>query len=604
MLLEGSSSLEDHWLAVFRELGEPHALLACTFTFHADFFAELLARFAEVSCESGASDGRSFTHLPVDVVCDRSRYHGHRVGFNVTLWPNSARLFHPKIFIALFRDEVVWSDGSLNLTPAGWHRNREIAMVHRPRRMALPGELRELLGALPGVAAAQRILEATSNERASDLPGRYLTSLRAPIGARYVSTAPKHVAEIHLVAPFFEKDESSEASLDDHWLRLLAKRYSQAQFHVYLPLIEADPLRVQGCRERFETLEEQITHRIALHPVVAAPGPLHGKIACLVHTTSRTQRAHILVGSPNMTRAALMVGTSSGNVESAWILDERWQDAKPIFRALGSRVWSIDDAEFVEPLIDQVEAWMPLRRAIYDPLQRELRVDWTDAADARKTAVRYAGRTLSLGRHGCRNFELVDGVGWLVTRKRGGGAAEGFCPIEIPVELLPACQHGAPERSPEDWLRMLGAVSADRLELGTRGTTRHGEGEVDPGAGFKWSERVRDLAARMRYLEGALRDVTVNSVEREWLLKLFLQIFDSHDPSAVASLHAQIWRVWVRIEMWHVAASLSTKSATRRDRALWRDRMRSLRRRLGLSSLTPALRSQMQTAVKALRGIS
>jgi hypothetical protein len=141
LLLEGPYSLKDRWLSIFSELGEPDALLACTFTFHADFFADLLARFAESACASGAGLGRLFTHLPVDVVCDRSRYAGHRIGFNVTLWPTAARLFHPKLLVALFRHEVVWSDGSLNLTPAGWHRNREIAMLHRPRSRSLPRQL-------------------------------------------------------------------------------------------------------------------------------------------------------------------------------------------------------------------------------------------------------------------------------------------------------------------------------------------------------------------------------------------------------------------------------------------------------------------------------
>lgn len=101
MLLEGPASLEDRWLALFSELGEPHAVLACAFTFHADFFAGLMTRFAEAACDSGVSEGRSFRHLPVDVVCDRAGYKGHRVGLNVTIWPNSARLFHPKLLIVL-----------------------------------------------------------------------------------------------------------------------------------------------------------------------------------------------------------------------------------------------------------------------------------------------------------------------------------------------------------------------------------------------------------------------------------------------------------------------------------------------------------------------
>lgn len=76
--------------------------------------------------------------------------------------------------------------------------------------------------------------------------------------------APKHADEVHLVAPFFEKDESSEAALDDHWARLLAQRHPDARFDVYLPPLEVEPLRVQGLREMFERLESELDHRLSI----------------------------------------------------------------------------------------------------------------------------------------------------------------------------------------------------------------------------------------------------------------------------------------------------------------------------------------------------
>ena len=108
----------------------------------------------------------------------------------------------------------------------------------------------------------------------------------------------------------------------------------------------------------------------------------------------------------------------------------------------------------------------------------------------------------------------------------------------------------------------------------------------------------------MRYFEGELGDDMLNSVEREWLLKLFLHVYDSHDPSEIPSTHEQIWRVWVRLELWHAAEHLATTSTTKTDRALWRARAQRLRRRLGVSRLSPAIRSQMRVAVKALRGLA
>ena len=56
---EHPASLEERWFAVFRELGEPEALLGCTYTFNAEFFSDLLAVFANAVCEGGVGEGRS-----------------------------------------------------------------------------------------------------------------------------------------------------------------------------------------------------------------------------------------------------------------------------------------------------------------------------------------------------------------------------------------------------------------------------------------------------------------------------------------------------------------------------------------------------------------
>ena len=601
MLISGPASLEERWLDVFRELGEPVAILACTYTFHADFFAGLLADFAEASCEGGNNNGRSFGHIPVDVVCDYSGYKGHRAGdgFNVALWPKSARLFHPKILIALFPDEVVWSDGSLNLTPAGWRRNREIAFIHRPGDLTLPEQLRTLLKELP-VTAARQILQGTTDQRVGDMPGQYLTSLSEPIGSRFLSRAPKHAEAVHLIAPFFEKGESAEDSLDEQWLLGLAQRYADAKFHIYLPQINSEPLRVQGRFETFAMAEKQLVSPIALHPVVAQPGPLHGKVVCIVYTPQHVQRACILAGSPNMTHAALMAGQSKGNIEAAWILDERWKDAEALFRGLGSKARSINEVEFIEPSMNRVPGWMPLKRASYDPLRRILRVEWKKATEAAQTTVLYAGGQVALPGGHSRGFELTEGIGWLVTRNIAGGYSDGLCPIDVPVELVPACIGGAPERTPEEWLRMLGSLSFDSTATGS-GVTKNGGQESPISIGqFKWSERVRSLTAKMRYFECKLADASPNRVEQEWLRRLFFQVYDSHDPLAADNTLDQIWRVWVRLELWHAAARLGSSAKTKQVRTLWQLNATTLRRRLGLSSLPPVVRSQMRAAVKAL----
>ncbi len=243
---------------------------------------------------------------------------------------------------------------------------------------------------------------------------------------------------------------------------------------------------------------------------------------------------------------------------------------------------------------------MPLRWARYDPLRRELRVDWKNVHDARRTIVRYGGHPVLLENGVCDNFEISDGVGWLETHRRGGGVSTGRCPIEVPVELLPACQGYREEPTPEEWLKMLGALWADEPLVGNGSIAKHGKGDRQQNVEFQWSERVRDLAARMRYLENSVIDQDLNSVQRAWLLKLFSQIYDSHNPAVASNEHEQIWRMWVRVELWHAAANIAALVPSKTERAFWRTRARHLRRNLGISNLSGASRSQMRVVVKAL----
>jgi hypothetical protein len=149
---------------------------------------------------------------------------------------------------------------------------------------------------------------------------------------------------------------------------------------------------------------------------------------------------------------------------------------------------------------------------------------------------------------------------------------------------------------------MLGAVWANGLLTGShssRDVAASGEGGPFQSNGFEWSERVRDLAKRMRFFKSTC-DETLNSVERDWWRKLFFKIYDSHDPLSASTLHEQVWRTWVRLELWRAAKDLATVSATKKERACWHTDASGMRRRLGISKLPPTTRSQMRAVVRAL----
>ena len=605
MHFEKPESIEESWLTAFRELGKPDAILACTYTIDAGFFSELLWRFAEAVTESGSTDNCSFRDIPIDIVCDGSKYRGHKVGFNVSFWSKNARLFHAKLLMVLFREEVIWSDGSFNLTHHGWRHNREIAMLHRPCGLHVPKAIRELLKSLPQNAAAQYILESTTTAKADNLSGKCITSLRKTIGSQFLIQAPSVAEEVHLVAPFFDMDmrESYEDPLDEKWLNQLAMSYQSAQFHIYLPCITSDPLTVQGDRNIFLSIERKLARRIELHPVEPIPGPLHGKAVSIVYRPSRIQHAYMLVGSPNMTSAALLTPITRGNIETAWIIDKRWEDVKPFFRTIGSKKVFITEVKFDKPRIIATGAWTPLRKAKYDPLHRTLRLEWKRKEYIRNTIIQYAGHKIGLsGESEIKPFNLIDEICWLNTRERRGSKKTGFCPIEILLDELPACDSKAIERSPEDWLRLLGAMQGESLQKNGGHPCCIGAAETIPSTDFAWSNRVRDLSSRIRFLQNEFNDENLNTNEERWYRKLIEQIFTSHDPSDTKDENEKVWRVWVRLEFWRLALKLSEQSSSLLKRKYWRLTARKLRNKLGLQQLPHIVQKQYKMVLTAMEG--
>lgn len=151
---------------------------------------------------------------------------------------------------------------------------------------------------------------------------------------------------------------------------------------------------------------------------------------------------------------------------------------------------------------------------------------------------------------------------------------------------------------------MLGTVFSDGNDAETRAKTKRDAARLDPGQGFQWSERVRDLSARMRYFETELSEEALGTFEKQWLLKLFHHIFDSHDPKTVANPHEAVWRVWVRVELWQSTERLAIRSPKKREKEDWQRLSARMRRRLGVPSLSPVLRSQMAVMINSLRGIA
>lgn len=300
-----------------------------------------------------------------------------------------------------------------------------------------------------------------------------------------------------------------------------------------------------------------------------------------------------------MTSSALL--SPNANVEIAWMLDESRASATSLLKSLGTKSFSLNDVTFVPPIINGASTWAPLRRAVYDPLGRELRLEWKVGADKARTELRYAGKGLKLsGGTSVLNFSLQGGVAWVEMRNREDGAT-GLCPIEVPVETLLACDEETYARTPEDLLRMLGSMAGGKQADSSLGRTAKSRGnQKGEKRVFLWSERVRDLAARMRYFEETLLEESHGRVERQWLISLFEQIHKAHDPAGTSDEHEQVWRAWVRLELWLVAKNMAKGLSDPRDRTFWRKRTRRFRR-LGITHMSDPVKKQIHAVIRALR---
>jgi hypothetical protein len=306
------------------------------------------------------------------------------------------------------------------------------------------------------------------------------------------------------------------------WLESLLARCPQADFHIYLPLLSEAELLVQGDVRVFREVEKRLRRsggQLLLHPVAPGPGPLHAKMACVVYGTRGRQRVSLMTGSPNMTSAALL--DQAGNVETAWITTLPWDVVRPLLKRIAARTYRVKELKFEAPVMELDKVWMPLRSAVFDPMRHTLSLDWFRPADAAGTLLYYCGARLDIGNPAIiGDFELKDAICWLETRSRRGDRKAGKVPIEIPVDVLPACEGGMPPRTPEDWLRLLGECSAapGRSPLSGPKVTGTGAAPDHESMGFPSSEKVRDLAARMRYLQRTVLELPGSSTGQSWMV--------------------------------------------------------------------------------------
>lgn len=581
----------------------PRAVLGCSFPFEGSIFDEILKRIADAL----QIDQADLKRIPIDVICDRRLYREHTPNdrYRVHLYSGS-ELFHPKLLIVLLNQEVIWISGSGNLTRAGYSANREIALIHEPGDRTLPKSLRLLLAKLPSDAARTIRAGTTDAEHAPLELGRFTTSLDGAIGPAFLSRSPRDVREIHLLAPFFEQAASTDP-LDRGWLSTLRSRFPKAKYRFYLPRLSDDgrKLCVQGEGALFEQFADDLGNddQLRFFPVLPDPGPLHGKLVAIVYRSSRGRRARILLGSPNPSRRALLLPRR--NIEVAWIADINGSRLDSFLEHLnvgeGRRLSTL---RFEPPKRSSEHVWSALSRVVFDPAKRTLFLTWIDAHDRNDTDVFYGKRRLPVDLENQIHAFQLDAVHGalstkpkLLEKKVLPQVVPGYCPIEVPLAEQMLIGTFDPAMTAEDWLSLLGSDPNNELArngpLRADGSSQRSLRNTDT---FVPSERVRDLASRLRYALMRLRLPFWSDAERDTTLRILEGIFESHEPNAPnLAVEQRIWRGWVRAELVQFLTTAGRDREVRNQRLspLLKKIERDLRKRLDLRLLPPTAQKQL-----------
>lgn len=572
------------------------AILVCSFTFDRGYFEQVLDAIVE-----DHADGRdALRRVPIDVVCDHRHYRGHGAGYNVRCW-NASNLFHAKLLMLCFADTIVWLEGSLNLTRAGYGVNQELATYHESDRGALPLGLLALLEklSLQGVDAARLIARSVGRRRTASR-NRSVTSLEAPLLEGLLGRV-KHATQVVVVAPFFDQRERGEPTVDFTALRRLARAFPDAPFRIYLPRVTGPNGKeaLEGHRAVFSNAfgPKPGPERVGFCGVPSDSHPLHAKLIAIQHGL-RGSDATVLTGSPNITENALMRKGASANVELARELQVRWRHIEALVARLGRKFKPLSECQFVPPPPITASGWHALRSAVYDPIRGELELIWLKPSN--ETILRYAGKALHPLAQGPISGVAIQGDDLrLETRCRADPSRYSWCPIVIPIEArLALADLPETDAPPEWWIAQLGALSGHSPQP----KAAHGTGvgaRSDGPAAFSLANRVRDFAQRMEFTVTALTERNSTEPSTLGLLSLLDKIFQVHEPACATTAMDATWRLWVRLEVTQALASAAVGGQTGSGKV--RRLASDLKRRLAAMDVAPDTALAWHSLTEVLR---
>lgn len=351
--------------------------------------------------------------------------------------PPGGGAFHPKTYLFSRSDGATLVVGSGNLTRGGIDRGHEVFTNFDSRRQEDLPSMRAWGAWVSSLVDAQndhhlRQRWLALREGSLWLPGpaegsSFLANDRSSILDQLVQRLPDSVAELHLSAPFFDRDALALARLIDRCDPDRVLLYIGAGTKVHGPSLA----EVLGRSAEVQVL--RFEPRTFVHAkLIGAIGP--------------DGRGVLLTGSPNLSRAALLGAATEpggGNCETAVLRDGTAEQIRAVFAgsqlglveiALGE----LDSLEFEED--EPVETGLGLLRSATWRGDGRIAVEAREGTDPSSGLLSWseAGPPTSLDEEGVSQEALVDRdprpvLVWLVDG--GGEALTNRVPVDDPVAL-------------------------------------------------------------------------------------------------------------------------------------------------------------------------
>ena len=531
--------------------GRVRAALFSTFTFGPGYFASgPLAAFTREGADCGV--------IPITVIVDSRRFRGAGRGYEVVRAPFT--LWHPKVVVLMVAEPAgtgrwtVMAVGSGNLTRSGWEQNQEFFTVDSWGGWSIPKALREWV-AEPWLAcsAFSRWCERQGVGRKNGHRGSVLlSSVHHPLWPRLaLETKDDTWTEARVLAPFSDQsadDDAEPGGSRGGFLKALVGRAAPgAKLHVYLRGLDPQRDEAVGVEVVFKDIQERLGRAgLRLHVVRPVGGRLlHAK---LIAWKSRGLWS-VVLGSPNATRAAMLDGPGTGNVELAWQF-QRIGRTLPGGLFPKTPALSVDDVTFRAPAFDNRPLWDAVEEARYDAARDRVRVTWRAGRSVKDTELRLGGTPVQPGRivlSGSEHRALE-----VLPRRTEDRAAHraSWVPIQIPAGVFDPGGGVDDDFAPEEWLQQLGdpyAVSTrdEEARADRRRTKKQGSSPRIPAASWDWSTRVRSFEGQVAALAEAIRDAETEAAIAR-LVRVVRGAWASHNAAAARNGSSRAWCKWVR----------------------------------------------------------